>query len=125
MRPDINNLVVTFVVCDKTHVIVHFHFINILEGRAGAPTPYSLRGSNGFAFNSNITADGQTYLVNNSHQPLDGPTSWYEAHMMSDEGLNVLGGLFAGGTTVFAGTNPNLGWMHTVNLPDLVDVYHL
>lgn len=104
---------------------VHFHFLNILEGRAGAPTPYSLRGSNGFAFNSKKTADGQVYLINNSHQPLDGPTAWYEAHMMSDEGLNVLGGLFPGGTSVFAGTNPDLGWMHTVNLPDLVDVYHL
>ncbi len=104
---------------------VHFHFLNILEGRAGEPTPYSLRGSNGFAFNSNKTADGQTYLVNNSHQPLDGPTAWYEAHLSSDEGMNVLGGLFPGGVSVFAGCNPDIGWMHTVNQPDLVDVYHL
>ncbi len=104
---------------------VHFHFLNILGGRAGAPTPYSLRGSNGFAFNSKRTADGQVYLVNNSHQPLDGPTAWYEAHLMSDEGLNVLGGLFPGGVSVFAGCNPDMGWMHTVNQPDLVDVYHL
>lgn len=104
---------------------VPFHLINILEGRAGQPTPFSLRGSNGFAFNSNITADGQVYLINNSHQPLDGPTAWYEAHLISDEGLNVLGGLFPGGCSVFAGTNPNIAWMHTVNLPDLVDVYQL
>jgi acyl-homoserine-lactone acylase len=103
----------------------HFHFLNILDGRAGAPTPYSLRGSNGFAFNSSRTADGQVYLVNNSHQPLDGPTAWYEAHLMSDEGLNVLGGLFPGGVSIFAGCNTELGWMHTVNQPDLVDVYHL
>jgi acyl-homoserine-lactone acylase len=104
---------------------LHYHLLNIMEGRPGAPTPYSLRGSNGFAFNSSRTADGQVYLVNNSHQPLNGNLAWYEAHVMSDEGLNVLGGLFPGGVSIFAGCNPDIGWMHTVNQPDLVDVYKL
>ncbi|HEX2900481.1 MAG TPA: penicillin acylase family protein, partial [Bacteroidia bacterium] len=103
----------------------HFHLINILEGRPGAPTPYSMRGSNGFALNSYRSRDGEAYLINNSHQPLDGPLAWYEAHTSSDEGLNVLGGLFPGGVSVFAGCNPDIGWMHTVNQPDLVDVYRL
>jgi acyl-homoserine-lactone acylase len=103
----------------------HHHLINILEGRPGGPTPYSMRGSNGFAFNSYRSRDGEVYLVNNSHQPLDGPLAWYEAHISSDEGLNVLGGLFPGGVTIFAGCNPDIGWMHTVNQPDLVDVYKI
>lgn len=103
----------------------HHHLINILEGRPGGPTPYSMRGSNGFAMNSRLTRDGEVYLVNNSHQPLDGPLAWYEAHISSDEGLNVLGGLFPGGVSIFAGCNPDIGWMHTVNQPDLVDVYRL
>ncbi|MEM7040223.1 MAG: penicillin acylase family protein, partial [Bacteroidota bacterium] len=103
----------------------HFHLGNILEGMPGAPTPNSLRGSNGFAFNSKRTADGQVYLANNSHQPLDGPTSWYEAHTVSEEGLNVLGGLFPGGVSIFAGANLDIAWMQTVNNPDLVDVYEL
>lgn len=100
-------------------------FQAILQGRPGAPGPYSMRGSNGFAFSSRRTADGQTYLVNNSHQPLDGPTAWYEAHLVSGEGQNVLGGLFPGGVSVFAGATPDLAWMHTVNTPDLTDVYKL
>lgn len=101
------------------------HMVNILQGEPGGPTPYSLRGSNGFAVNSQKTSNGEVFLANNSHQPLNGPTAWYEAHIVSDEGLNTLGGLFPAGTSVFAGCNPNIAWMHTVNFPDLVDVFEL
>lgn len=82
-------------------------------------------GSNAMAFNENKTADGSTILVINPHQPMEGPFSWYEAHLCSNEGLNILGGLFPGGPSVFLGTNENLGWAHTVNKLDLVDVYKL
>lgn len=104
---------------------LHFHLKNVLDGNPGGPTPHSLRGSNGFAFNSAKTSDGQVYLANNSHQPVDGPTAWYEAHLVSEEGQNCLGGLFPGGLSVFAGVNPDLAWMHTVNFPDVTDVYEL
>ena len=53
------------------------------------------RGSNVFGFNSSRTKDGNTYLAINTHQPLDGPVSWYEAHLSSEEGTNILGALFA------------------------------
>jgi acyl-homoserine-lactone acylase len=82
-------------------------------------------GSNAFAFNSTRTKDGKTYLAVNSHQPLEGLFSWYEAHLVSDEGLNILGGTFPGGMSIFHGTNPNLGWACTLNHPDLCDVYKL
>lgn len=82
-------------------------------------------GSNAMAFNANKTTDGSTILVVNPHQPMEGPFSWYEAHLCSNEGLNILGGLFPGGPSVFLGTNENLGWAHTVNKLDLVDVYKL
>ncbi|MEO0339688.1 MAG: penicillin acylase family protein [Bacteroidota bacterium] len=61
----------------------------------------------------------------NSHQPLEGWYSWYEAHLISDEGLNILGGTFPGGVTIFHGVNEHLGWAHTVNHVDLSDVYQL
>ena len=83
------------------------------------------KGSNGFAFSRNKTTDGNVYLAVNSHQPLEGPVSWYEAHLISDEGWNVLGGLFPGGTTIFHGTNPYLGWAHMVNYPDKIDIWQL
>ena len=82
-------------------------------------------GSNAFAISSSRTKDGQTYLAINSHQPLEGLFSWYEAHLVSDEGMNILGGTFPGGMNVFLGTTPNLGWACTLNSPDLDDVYKL
>lgn len=83
------------------------------------------KGSNAFAFSKRITADQKTYLAINSHQPLEGWYSWYEAHLMSDEGMNVLGGTFPIGVSILLGTNEHLGWAHTVNHPDLTDVYQL
>mgnify|MGYP000162106588 FL=1 len=83
------------------------------------------KGSNAFAFSKNKTTDGKTYLAVNSHQPLEGWYSWYEVHLISDEGLNILGGTFAGGICIFHGANENLGWAHTVNHADFSDVYQL
>jgi len=83
------------------------------------------KGSNGIAFNSSKTKDGSVYLDINSHQPLEGPLSWYEIHLCSEEGWNVMGGTFHGGVTVFHGVNENLGWAHTVNNFDAVDVFQL
>ncbi len=83
------------------------------------------KGSNAFAFSKNKTTDGKTYLAVNSHQPLEGWYSWYEAHLISEEGLNILGGTFAGGICIFHGANENLGWAHTVNHADFSDVYKL
>ena len=82
-------------------------------------------GSNAFAMNSAATEDGKTYLAVNPHMPYDGAFSWYEAHLNSEEGLNILGGLFPGGVSIFLGTNENLGWTHTWNGLDLVDTYKL
>lgn len=82
-------------------------------------------GSNAFAFNSRITQDGNTYLNINSHQPIEGPLSWYEAHLCSEEGWNIVGGLFHGSVSILHGTNEYLGWAHTVNVFDPIDVFQL
>lgn len=82
-------------------------------------------GSNTFGFNSAKTTDGATYLAINTHQPLDGPVSWYEAHLCSEEGTNILGALFAGSPNILTGANENLAWTHTVNVPDKTDIYAL
>ncbi len=98
---------------------------NLVKGTVAEAPDLSGKGSNAFAFARKKTADDYVYLNINSHQPLEGPTSWYEAHMVSDEGWNALGGLFPGGATIFHGTNENLGWAHTVNYPDKIDVFQL
>lgn len=82
-------------------------------------------GSNAFAFNSKKTADGNTYLAVNAHQPIEGLLSWYEAHVCSEEGWNMVGGLFHGSPTIFLGSNENLGWAHTTGDLDELDVFKL
>ena len=82
-------------------------------------------GSNAMAFNRQKTKSDQVFLAINSHQPLEGPAAWYEAHLVSDEGWNMMGGLFPGGPIIFHGTNEYLGWAHTVNSPDKLDVFEL
>ncbi len=82
-------------------------------------------GSNAFMIRKEKTTDNKTYLNVNTHQPLDGPFSWYEAHLVSEEGWNMLGSLFPGSPFPFIGTNEHLGWTHTYNYPDLIDVYQL
>jgi acyl-homoserine-lactone acylase len=57
--------------------------------------------------------------------PLDGPFSWHEAHLVSEEGWNMMGVTFPGSAVLTIGSNNLLGWTHTVNHPDLTDVYHL
>ena len=44
---------------------------------------------------------------------------------MSEEGWNAMGGLFPGGPVIFHGTNEHLGWAHTVNHPDKIDIFEL
>ncbi len=89
------------------------------------PEEEPMKGSNTFAFNSAKTTDGNTYLAINTHQPLDGPVSWYEAHLCSEEGTNIIGALFAGTPNILIGVNEHLGWTHTVNQPDKTDVFAL
>ncbi len=83
------------------------------------------RGSNGFAVSGARSGDGVTRLVINSHQPLTGPVAWYEAHLVSQEGLDMSGGLFPGTPFILHGFNDDIGWANTVNAPDLADVYVL
>lgn len=82
-------------------------------------------GSNAMAVAPPRSADGATRLLVNSHQPFTGPVAWYEARVKSDEGWDMIGGLFPGSPVVLVGVAPNFGWALTVNKPDLVDVYEL
>ena len=82
-------------------------------------------GSNTLAVSPARSAGGQTFLAVNSHQPWEGPVTWYEAHLHSEEGWDAVGGLFPGMPVVTHGHNRDLGWSFTVNRPDLVDVYLL
>lgn len=86
---------------------------------------YDKMGSNAIAVHSSKTTTGEAFLAINAHQPNEGPEAFYEAHLNSEEGWNALGGLLAGGPSILHGVNENLGWAHTVNLCDRLDVFQL
>ena len=83
------------------------------------------KGSNSAAVHHSKTTTGENYLLINAHQPNTGSQAFYEAHINSNEGLNVLGGLLAGGPCILHGVNENLGWAHTVNYNDRMDIFQL
>lgn len=98
---------------------------SILNNTIATLPGFSGEGSNAFAIHSSRSATNENMLVINAHQPIEGPTAFYEAHLNSEEGWNIVGGLFPGAPLIFHGVNPHLGWAHTVNNPDKIDVYQL
>ncbi|MBI1338836.1 hypothetical protein GC169_01310 [bacterium] len=82
-------------------------------------------GSNALAVAPMRSADGHTRLFVNSHQPYTGTVAWYEARLKSEEGIDMIGGVFPGSPLILHGVGPSLGWAATVNRPDVSDVFLL
>ena len=82
-------------------------------------------GSNGLAVAPSRSADGHTRIAANSHQPYEGRVAWYEARLKSEEGIDLVGGLFPGTPILLTAVGPNIGWAATVNKPDLYDTFKL
>ncbi|RXK52389.1 penicillin acylase family protein [Aquirufa rosea] len=97
----------------------------LLNGSIATLPGFTGEGSNSFAIHSSKSESGENMLVINAHQPIEGATAFYEAHLQSEEGWNMLGGLFPGAPLIFHGTSTNLAWAHTVNFQDKIDVYQL
>jgi acyl-homoserine-lactone acylase len=97
----------------------------ILNGSIARLAGFTGEGSNTFAIHASKSVSGENMLVINAHQPIEGATAFYEAHLQSEEGWNILGGLFPGAPLIFHGVTPNLAWAHTVNFQDKIDVYQL
>ncbi|MDZ4860458.1 MAG: penicillin acylase family protein [Candidatus Hydrogenedentes bacterium] len=111
-----------------------FVLLNWLTGRAHAPTkelkPMLLElqaatGSNAWAVGPSKTVNGSAMLFINPHQPWYGIGSFTEMHVRSGEGWNFTGSTFPGGPFPSMGHNEYLGWAHTVNAPDVGDVYRV
>ena len=80
-------------------------------------------GSNMWAVRPEKSASGKALMFINPHQPFFGPGQWYEGHVKSGEGWDLLGACFFGSPFPSVGYNSHIAWSHTVNNPDIVDLY--
>jgi penicillin amidase len=80
-------------------------------------------GSNMWAVSAPKSASRHTMLFINPHVGFFGGGQRYEAHMHSDEGLNVSGFAILGTPYIRSGHNDHIGWSHTNNYADTADVY--
>lgn len=82
-------------------------------------------GSNMWAFAPSRSRSGRALLMGNPHQPWAPVSTYYEAHMTVPGRMNFYGSTFIGRPILTSGWNDTLGWSHTVNGPDLEEIYEL
>lgn len=83
----------------------------------------SIDMSNEMAIGPQRSASGSPILIGDPHLPWTGMNRWYEAHLVSDEGLNMYGATFYGLPLLFIGFNEHVAWTMTRNGPDLADIF--
>lgn len=96
--------------------------LSFLEGMEDEMSA-SVIGSNTWAVTPAKSASGSTLLLINPHQPFFGPGQWIEGHVHSESGWNMSGATFPGSPIIGLGHNDHLGWSHTVNVPDIIDLW--
>lgn len=82
-------------------------------------------GSNMWAFTPERTTTGHAILMGNPHQSWSEVATYFEAHVTIPGKLNFYGSTFIGRPVLSTGFNDHLGWTHTVNYPDLEEIYAL
>lgn len=82
-------------------------------------------GSNMWAFAPSRSRSGRALLMGNPHQGWRRVSTYYEAHLKVPGKLNFYGSTFIGRPILTTGWNEHLGWTHTVNYPDLEEIYEL
>jgi acyl-homoserine-lactone acylase len=99
-------------------------FVRSQEGGSAAGESEDA-GSNLWAFDGTRTKSGKAILMGNPHQPWSTVATYYEAHLTVPGKLNFYGSTFIGRPVLTTGFNDYLGWTHTVNYPDLEEIYAL
>jgi penicillin amidase len=89
----------------------------------GLPPANPNEGSNMWAVAPSRSADGHALLLINPHVQFFGGGQRYEAHLHSNQGLDVSGFSMLGAPYIWSGHNRYLGWSHTNNYAQTADVY--
>ena len=84
--------------------------------RAPLPTAETLGlGSNGYAFGSQMTANGRGMLLGNPHFSWQGPERFHEVHFTIRGQVDVMGMTLLGVPLVLIGFTEHVAWTHTVS----------
>jgi acyl-homoserine-lactone acylase len=98
---------------------------NLSKGESAVVEADAEVGSNLWAFAPDRTKSGNAILMGNPHQPWSEVATYYEAHVTIPGKLNFYGSTFIGRPVMTTGFNEHLGWTHTVNYPDIEEIYAL
>jgi len=80
-------------------------------------------GSNEWAVVSTNTVDGRPLVANDPHLSLDLPPNFYQIHLVTKDGLDVIGSSIAGTPWVVLGQNSRVTWGETTSGFDVTDTY--
>jgi acyl-homoserine-lactone acylase len=114
--------------------VIHYTFLASPEGmratirafQAGAPVPRPdpPAQSNAWAIGQSRSASGRTLLLANPHLPWSDRFTFFEAQLVAP-GIDASGAALVGLPLPSIAFNEQLGWTHTVNTMDGVDLYEL
>ena len=80
-------------------------------------------GSNNWAVAPRRTARGHALLAGDPHLELTFPSVWYEAHVVTSDGMDVYGVTLPGEPAVLIGLTRGVAWSFTNSEGDFVDRY--
>ncbi len=86
---------------------------------------YSQPGSNGWAIAPARTESGEAMLLANPHLQYQGGQTFFEAHMVVGDDLNISGATLVGFPTLAIAFTERVAWTHTINTLDACDTYAL
>jgi acyl-homoserine-lactone acylase len=109
-------------------VMAHLQRVIHLTFVGGAASPgaqqWATAGSNAWAIGPERTASGNAMLLANPHLPWSDLFMLFEAHLVTAE-VNVYGTTLIGMPALAIAFNDHLGWTHTNNTFDGMDLYEL
>ena len=102
--------------------VIHLSFVGreVTFGRAGQAVP----GSNGWAIAPSRSAGGNAMLLVNPHLPWSSFFTWFEVQWTTPE-VDAYGATLVGMPILGLGFNDHLGWTHTTNPLDGIDLFEL